>query len=186
MKALLPLLFVAAACADSIKPDVPSTGLDAATGTTDAPAATGRFQTTRGGDGTSTTIVDATNMTDWVHADFTLAAEVAMTEAWDLRFQRFHISTGTTGNQVAPIIGTTFAAVTTAPTTGWIADDAAAVAFDQGDGWYDYDGTTHVLSPKPIVWAVKLHTGAVVKMEITKYYDSVGTAAVLTLHWAPL
>jgi len=186
MKHVLPLLFVVAACADSIEPDHPSNGFDAAVGTDDAPAATGRFQTTRGGDGTSTTLVDATSQTEWTYGDFTLGTEVAETAPWDLRFQRFHISTGKTGNQVAIITGTSFAAVTTAPTTGWIADDDAMFALDQGESWYDYNGETHVLTPKPIVYAVKLHGGGTIKMEIQKYYNSVGTAAMFLLHWAPL
>jgi hypothetical protein len=190
---LVAALCAFASCADTIHHDQPDAGP-----TPDAPPQTGKVQTTRGADGTYTTIVDATSMSAWTYADFETGGEVAETAAWDLRFQRFHISTnggasGAGGVQVAPVTGTTFAALTAAPTTGFVADAADAngdgepdYAFEQGDGWYDYDPATHILGPKPIVWVVKTDGGATLKLELARYYDDAGTSGWFTAHWGPL
>jgi hypothetical protein len=182
----------AVACADPIGSARP----DAGELPPDAPA--GKVQTSRGSDGTYTTVVDATSMMDWAFADFETGGEVGSTGHWDLRFQRFHVSTngGVTGGgevAVAPLADTTFAAVTAAPTTGFVSDAADGdgdmqpdYAFEQGDGWYDYNPDTHALSPRPVVWVVKTDGGAMLKLEIQKYYDAAGTSGWFTLHWGPL
>jgi hypothetical protein len=192
-----------AACADKIDhehPDAaPSADAPAGSGSGDAPpVSSAKVATTRGSDGTYTTIVDSTSMTDWVYADFETGTAVADTAAWDLRFQRFDISSnsgvsGSGGVQVAALTNTTFAAVTSAPADGYLVDAADGngdgmpdYAFEQGDGWYDYDPTTHVLTPKPIVWVVKTDGGATLKLEIVKYYDDAGTSGWFTLHWNSL
>lgn len=189
----LTAAWLAAGCADPIDHARPDAGApeDAATA--------GKVTTTRNvADGTYTTVVDASSMTDWIHADLELGAEAPVTSPWDLRFQRFHISTnggvtGSGGVEVAAITGTAFAAVTTAPTTGYLADAADGdadgtpdYAFERGDGWYDYDPATHLLSPRPIVWVVRTAGGATLKLEIVRYYDAAGTSGWFTLHWGPL
>lgn len=159
----------------------------------------GRYTTVRVADGTFTTRVDATSATDWTHGDFETGTELAADGPWDLRFQRFHISTnggvsGSGGVEVAPVPGVPFAQVTAPPAAGWISDipdgdDAGTepdYAFDLGDGWYDYDPMTHVLKPKPLVWVVKTNGGSLIKLEILRYYDTAGTAGRFTLHWGPL
>ena len=186
-------IFVLSGCFESIAPNTP----DAAPVSGDAPL--GRYTTTRDPDGTYTTIVDSTSMTEWVYGDFAHGAQVSATAPWDLRFQRFHISIngGSSGNggvEIAAITGLTFAEVMSAPSQGWLTDKADGedsnmdpdYAFEQGDGWYDYNPTTHALAPKPIVWAIKTHDSSTIKLEITKYYDGAGTAGWLTLHWSPM
>jgi hypothetical protein len=186
-------LLLLAACADPIAHDLP----DAAP-TADAAPAPGKVATSRRADATYTTVVDATSETAWVHADFETGGEVAETAAWDLRFQRFHVSTnggvsGPGGVTIAPITGQGFAQVTAAPASGFITDTgdhdgdgAPDYAMDQGDAWYAYDVTTHALTPRPIVWVVKTDGGATLKLEIVSYYDAAGTSGWFTLHWAPL
>ena len=188
-------------CADKIDHAQP----DAAPSPDAAPAdaaPAGKVQTTRGADATYTTIVDSTSETAWIYADLETGKAVDATAAWDLRFQRFHISTnsgvsGSGGVQVAAVSGTAFADVTATPADGYLADTddqngdgLPDYVFDQGDGWYDYDPATHVLTPKPTVWVVKTDGGsgpsATLKLEIVKYYDAAGTPAWFTLHWAPL
>ncbi len=191
-------LFGAPACADKIAHEHPDAAVAGDSGAVDAAPPAGKVRTTRGADGTYTTIVDSTSMTDWTYADFETGMEAPTTAAWDLRFQRFHISTnggvsGSGGVEVAPITGTTFAAVTAAPSTGYLRDAADGngdgmpdYAFEQGDGWYDYDPATHVLAPKPTVWVLKTDGGSTLKLEILKYYDLAGTAGWFTFHWGPL
>lgn len=186
----LPVL---SSCFESIAPDKPDAGFQP-----DA-VALGKYTTTRGTDGTYTTIVDSTSATEWIYGDFETGAEIEATGPWDLRFQRFHISTnggisGTGGVEVAPVPGLAFAQVTSAPASGWISDavdgDDANMdpdyAFEQGDGWYDYNPMTHVLTPKSLVWVVKTNGGSTIKLEITKYYDDAGTAGWFAFHWGPV
>ncbi len=202
----LSLLLVG--CADTLVPldnDVPDAPIQPrdpdADPTVDAEVPTGGpFSTVGRGDGSYTTVVDATSTTAWIHGDFETRIAIDATGPWDLRFQRFHLSTnggisGAAGVEVAALEGTTFAAVTTAPAAGWTTDQADGddanvdpdYAFEQGDGWYDYDPSTHVLTPKPLVYVVRTASNAsMIKLEIEKYYDTAGTSGVLTLHWAPL
>ena len=164
---LTAALAAASGCADTIQPAEP----DAAAPvdgdvTSDAPPS-GRAHTTRGSDGTYTTTVDATSMTDWTHVDFATGGEVLATDRLDLRFQRFHISTnggitGQGGVEVAPIADVPFASVTSAPATGFVSDAADGngdgmpdYAFEHGDGWYGYDSMTDKLTPRELVWAVR-------------------------------
>jgi hypothetical protein len=195
---LIVVLLGAIGCADKIHHDNPDAATPGDGNTGDAPAQTGKVRTTRGGDATYTTVVDSTSATDWAHADFETGGEVASTAPWDLRFQRFHISTnggvsGTGGVQVAAVTGTAFAAVTAAPATGFITDTADGngdglpdYAFDQGDSWYSYDDASHLLTPRPIVWVLKTAGGSTLKLEIVKYYDDAGTSGWFTVHWAAL
>lgn len=189
LAAIAALGALASGCADKIDHSSPDAG---------APQ-TGKVATTRNsGDGTYTTVIDATSMTDWTYADFETGREAQTSDPWDLRFQRFHVSTngginGSGGVMVAPVTGTTFAALTAAPATGYVADAADGngdgmpdYALEQGDGWYAYDPNSHLLSPRPIVWVVKTAGGATLKLEITRYYDTAGTSGWFTLHWGPL
>jgi hypothetical protein len=190
------LVIALAGCADSIRPDRPDAGAPA-----DGTALTctaGNVCTARGGDGTSTTVVDATSETAWIYVDLETGAKVAEPDAWDLRFQRTHISanggvSGTGGVEIAEVAGAAFAQVTTAPASGYVTDAADAngngipeYAFDQNGTWYDYNVTTHVLTPKPVVYVVKTDGGSTVKLEIQQYYDQAGTSGWLTFHWGPL
>jgi hypothetical protein len=199
MKLRMILLAAAAAgCADPIGHERPDAAAPSMTDDAGMTMPIGKVSTTRAADGTYTTLVDSTSETAWTLADFETGMELSETEPWDLRFQRFHISTnggvsGTGGVEVAPLTGMSFDAVTSAPSTGYISDTddmngdmLPDYAFDQGDGWYDYDPTTHVLTPKPIVWIVKTDGGSTLKLKIEKYYDGAGTSGWFTLHWSPL
>jgi hypothetical protein len=193
----LLLCLALAGCAESLRPDAQP---DAAPPTGDALVRPpGPFSTVGEADGSFTTIVDSSSATEWVYGDFETRAAIDAAGPWDLRFQRFHISTnggvsGTAGVEVAALAGVTFAQVTAAPATGFTSDapdgDDANLdpdyAFEQGDGWYDYDSTTHVLTPKPLVWVVKTAGGSTLKLEISRYYDDAGTAGFFTVHWALL
>lgn len=98
------------------------------------------------------------------------------------------------GVQVAPAPRVAFGQLTAPPSTGWTSDAADGddtnmepdYAFEQGEGWYDYNPMTHSVTPKPMLWVVKTTGGAMIKLEITKYYNDAGTAGWLTLHWSPM
>lgn len=161
----------------------------------------GPFATTANEDGSYTTVVDAQSTDTWLHGDFETRTAMDETGPWDLRFQRFHLSanggvSGSRGVEVIPLRDVEFDAIVAAPSTGWITDEADGpddnaepdYAFEtEANRWYDYDADAHVLTPAPIVWVVRTaDSSSVIKLEIERYYDDVGTAAVFTLHWAPL
>ncbi|MFT3693088.1 MAG: HmuY family protein [Kofleriaceae bacterium] len=191
------LLLCAVGCADNISHETTpadasitpgdDSGSGSGSGSGLGSGTPGKASTTRNSDGSYTTIVDATSQTDWTDVDFETGGQVDDSAAWDLRAQRFHISTNNAGGvKVAPL-AQTFAATTTAPADGYIQDtDTTTYAFDEGDGWYDYDATTHVLTPKALTYVVITDGGATLKFEIQKYYDAAGTSGVFTWHWAPL
>jgi hypothetical protein len=190
MRCLLPL-FVA--CAPSIRPDpladaAPSDG----GGRGDAISPTGRVTTVRHPDSTSSTLVDATSETAWTYVDFETSAEIAETGPWDLRFQRFHISTnGAAGVEAAPIQAE-FGDITEAPASGYLSDadvdgdGKIDYAFDQNGAWYEYDQATHVLKPKRLVWVARTAGGGTVKLTLENYYDAFGTSGWITFHWTTL
>lgn len=191
------LLFAFVGCADDIHHEVPvdgapqGSGSDSGSGTGSGSGAGsgGRVTTVRNTDGTYTSTVDSTSMTAWTNVDFETGAEVDATAAWDLRAQRFHISTNNAGGvKVAPL-AQAFAATTAAPADDslYVQDvDDMTFALDEGGGWYDYDPATHVLTPKVLTYVVKTDGGSTLALEILKYYDAAGTAGVFTWHWKPL
>lgn len=193
MKALLCIALTA--CAPLIGPS-PNDNPDAAPGE-DSFTATGKLTTRTNADGSSTTLVDSTSDTDWTYVDIATFSESAETGPWDLRFQRFHISVNGgisgSGTDVAPVFNASLDDVTAAPTTGYLVDDPDGddentipeYAFEQGDGWYDYNMDTHVLTPKKIVWVVR-SPDTTIKLAIDKYYDSAGTAGWFTVTWRKL
>lgn len=80
-----------------------------------------------------------------------------------------------TGNGAAAVVTGTFANITTAPADNLFKQDGAsanAIPTGSGNGWYNYNSDTHVISPiagKVIV--VKTHDGKYAKMEILSYYQ---------------
>lgn len=204
-RAALALAFAAGAgaaagCAPSIRPD-PSDRPDASLvdSSIDGVAPTGLVTTKQWPDGSFTTVIDATSLTEWIHVDFAARAEAMPAGTWDLRYQRFHISanggiTGTRGVEVAPLPARALAEVTAVPQAGWLTDapDGADAnvdpdyAFEQGDGWYSYNMENHQLTPRSLIWVVRSPGRTPIKIAIERYYDAAGTPGWITLHWASL
>lgn len=188
------LLFSAlplSACADDLVADTTQTE-------------TARVLTEPNDDGQAITSIDASNAEAWVYFSFESGGEVVPADPadspdWDLGFQRFHIISnggvsGSGGASVAALAEQTFDGVTSAPAQGYVedqpdADDDDSVAdsaFAMNDGWYDYDGATNRLSPKPIVYVVRASSGQHYKLELLDYYDAAGTSGHPRFAWAPL
>jgi hypothetical protein len=191
---LFGALFAVPACAEDIAPEG---GPDATVqppplpGDPDAGLPPGDVVTVGNPDGTFTTKVNAVSDREWQYVDLHAGIEVTASDDWDLAAQRFHIkvnggTSGVMGGQVAPIADATLDVVGAVPADGFITDTAALPAFEQNGGWYDYDDMTHVLTPFPIVWVVKIADGSHVKLAIESYYDDAGTSGHFTWRWAPM
>jgi hypothetical protein len=147
-------------------------------------------------DGATKTTVDATDQERWVGLAFGTRAAIWVDAAenrrdWDIAFRRYHVklnggASGAGGVSLAAIPGARFAAVTEAPASGWITDTAEALAFEAGEPWYLYDVTTHTLSPRPTVYALRTVDGSYLKLAFESYYDAAGTPGFVSLRWAPI
>ena len=58
-------------------------------------------------------------------------------------------------------------------------------AFGAGDGWYNYDPATHVLTARDTVFVVKT-PGGDFKLQFSSYYDAAGTPGMPQFRWAKL
>jgi len=121
--------------------------------------------------------VDATSGEQWRHFSFRVGAVVDdAAPGWDLAFRRYQIiangGTGFLGHAGIRDLGPVrFDAVETVPADGYQANEGSpdprnpAIA-----GWYRYGFFSHVLTPKPNVWAVRTTDGRYAKLEMLSYY----------------
>lgn len=151
------------------------------------------------GDGSFTSVVNATEPTAWVGLDLDAGKEVSAAgdAAWDLAFQRFVVKSrggvsGTGGVQVAIVADTSFGQLTQAPSTGWATDAADGddvdttpdTVFNASGGWYVYDLKFHTLTPRTQRYVVRSDQGTYFKVEMLSYYDDAGSPANVKLRWA--
>lgn len=159
--------------------------------------------------GETTITIDATETGAWRYLDLesgelVVPADPVASGAWDLGLSRFSVITNGgvsgTGGCAAARIDAGWDEVTRAPEDGWIADapDGALdddtgpdTAFNGGaesaNDWYDYDPSTHRLTPKAdLVFVVRTVEGAFFKLQILDYYDAAGTPAILRLRFAQI
>lgn len=130
----------------------------------------------------------------WIYVSLGSGAKVAVTDttstsstAWDLALKRPTIYTndgdGGPGSGGAVLIAKDFADVTAADAgsatfateTFFDAEcnpntDPTGAALTTFSTWYDYDPTTHVLSPAAGTWLVRGGSGALYKVQIDSYY----------------
>ncbi|MBN8611912.1 MAG: HmuY family protein [Deltaproteobacteria bacterium] len=133
-----------------------------------------------------------------LHAGEAVTVEDASTDTtWDLGLSgiRFRTSSGTSGpgdrGSVGGALDTTtadFAAVGSVPESGYVIDTSitdpmpGSTPYDGNTAlatWYDYDRTTHVVSPRDTTFAIRLADGSLGKLEIRSY-----AAGVYVLGWS--
>lgn len=131
--------------------------------------------------GTFTTTIDATDKMAKVHFDFGRRTEVPADSAdWDLSFQRYFIAAH--GMDVARLTQVDLDAVAAAPSSGYAAD-----AFNtDGEAWYEYDSTTHVLTARTCVYVVRMAGAPHYAVQILSYYDAAGTPGFPRFRWKQL
>jgi len=123
--------------------------------------------------------VDATDPEQWRYFSFRLGAvvdEPRDSAAWDLAFRRYQVivngGAGYPGQGGIVDLGDVgFGGVQTAPTSGYQLTETQPDPHNPAiAGWYRYGFFSHVLSPKPHVWAVRTADGRYAKIEIISYY----------------
>lgn len=122
--------------------------------------------------------VDATSGERWCHFSFRVGAVVddASAAAWDLAFRRYQIiangGPGFLGRAGILDLGPVrFDEVQTVPVTDYRENEGSLDPRNPAiGGWYRYGFFSHVLSPKPHVWAVRTVDGRYAKLEILAYY----------------
>jgi hypothetical protein len=133
--------------------------------------------------------VDATSPEQWRHFAFRVGAVVEGETPWDLGFRRYQVIANggpsyRGGAGVIDLGETPFERVQTLPTTGYQLTENrpdphnAAIA-----GWYHYGFFSHVLKPKPRVWAIRTSDGRYAKMEILSYYCPAARPGCVTFRY---
>ncbi len=129
---------------------------------------------------------------------FSQGTTVAATANWDIAFKgtTIIVNGGVHGssNAAAAVLVSTFEAVTQAPSDEDFKIDTAivnAIASGSGNGWYNYNPATHLITPIPgRVIVIKTHDGKYAKMEMLSYYKNQTTTpedgddAYLTFNYA--
>ncbi|HEX7052067.1 MAG TPA: HmuY family protein [Longimicrobiales bacterium] len=122
--------------------------------------------------------VDATDSDRWRYFDFSRGSVVERPRPleWDLAFRRFHvIANGGAGfpgaGGVLDMGAVPFDSVRSVPAHGYLGTEVDPDSINPGFGkWYDYGFTTHLLTPKGHVYAVRTADGRFAKLEILSYY----------------
>ena len=193
------LLLSLGACADDLGDDPTPDGGPVVTPDMTTPLPDGHVTHTDLGEGVTETLVDAGDVESWVAIDLDAAGaeldvDIESDTDWDLAIQRYHFRTnggagGPADVRVAVLDGVTLAEVTQAPSEGWaqdrepteteIPDDVpmgeepppTTVISGGEDPWYDYDPSTHQLSPKERVYVVESTDGDYFALAVVDYYS---------------
>jgi hypothetical protein len=148
-----------------------------------APTAPAPREAPRGLVGPILYTVDATAPEAWRHFSFRLGS-VVEAGPWDLAFRRYAIVAGP-GAGIRDLGAVRFDDVRAAPRDGYIANEGGGEPRNPAiASWYRYGFFSHVLSPKPRVWAVRTADGHYAKLEIVGYYCPGNHPGCLTFRYA--
>ncbi len=175
------LALVTAGCARSIAPDGSDSGVASQVAAGDA-------------------IIDASSETDWTYLDLGNAEIVTPANPddsteWDLAFRRYKVKinggvSGTADMAVVPYFETEYNTPLDPPTEGWVTDEADADADGDPeyalDTWFDYDSSTHEVTPADVIYVVRDAQGDLAKLQFLAYYDDAGTPGYIHIRWGPL
>jgi hypothetical protein len=135
--------------------------------------------------------VDATSPEQWRYFSFRLGGviENAGAKDWDLAFRRYQIIANggrefVGGAGVTDLGEVAFADVKTVPEAGYQPTEGGTDPRNPAiASWYGYSYFSHVLSPKPHVWAVRTADGRYAKLEIVSYYCPRSQPGCLTFRY---
>lgn len=141
--------------------------------------------------GPDTITVDATGEEGWRFFDFSRGAVVDSPgpKEWDLAFMRHRVvangGAAFAGNGgILELRAVEFDSVSVVPSAGYIGSpqpgDTTNVAMER---WYDYNWTSHILKPRPTVWAIRTADGRYAKLRILGYYCPGAHAGCVTFEF---
>jgi heme-binding HmuY-like protein len=116
--------------------------------------------------------VDARAPDAWQYFSFRLGSVIVSPgpRDWDLAFRRYSIVAGD-GVGILDLGETRLDDVRAVPATGYVANEGRAEPRNPAiASWYRYGFFSHVLTPKPHVWAVRTADGRYAKLEMLGYY----------------
>jgi hypothetical protein len=116
--------------------------------------------------------VDASAPDAWRYFSFRLGSlvEAPGPRGWDLAFRRYSIVAGD-GVGIRDLGEGRLEEVRTVPTTGYLANESRGEPRNPAiASWYRYGFFSHVLTPKPHVWAVRTADGRYATLEMVGYY----------------
>ena len=116
--------------------------------------------------------VDATAPDVWRYFSFRVGSVLDNPPAggWDLAFRRYSIIAGD-GVGIRDLGEARLEDVRTVPAAGYVANEGRGEPRNPAiASWYRYGYFSHVLSPKPRVWAVRTADGRYAKLEMVGYY----------------
>ena len=121
--------------------------------------------------------VDASNPGAWQFFDFSRGSVVdgPGPADWDAAFRRFEIIVNGgpefDGNAGVIDLGEVpFDSVFSVPGSGYVVAERGDSVNAVLDHWYDYSFTSHLLKPRPSVYALRTADGRYAKLEIVGYY----------------
>jgi hypothetical protein len=127
--------------------------------------------------------VDATAPDVWRYFSFRLGSVVESVASWDLAFRRYSIIAAT-GAGILDLGEARLDDVRAVPATGYRGNEGQADPRNPAiASWYRYGFFSHVLTPKPHVWAVRTAEGRYAKLEIVGYYCSGGQPGCPTFRY---
>jgi hypothetical protein len=128
-------------------------------------------------DGPLLVTVDASGSGSWRYFDFSRGSVVERPgpKDWDIAFRRFQMivnggSAFSGDGGVIDLGEVAFDSVTAIPETGYVVAEPGDSVNAALERWYDYSFTSHILEPKPRVYALRTADGRYAKLEIVGYY----------------
>ena len=118
-------------------------------------------------------------------------------DSWDLAFQRYTIAvnggiSGTGNVEVLPLweVYDEFESVIDIPEEGWVtdmedADDDGLPEYAFKD-WFDYDLSTHILSPADVVYLVHTVEENTFRVRVIDYYSAQGDSGYMSIEFDQL
>lgn len=141
-------------------------------------------------------MIDATDSMEWVYFDLESSSIVSVQEAesseeWDIGFQRYSIMlnggvSGDGGVELLILEGEydNFDMVKVPSQGDWVTDtednngdEKPEYAFSS---WFDYDSSTHVLSPADVVYIIRSVEQNYFKIRIWDYYSTQGNSGFMS------
>jgi hypothetical protein len=145
---------------------------------------------------TKSITIDSTDYEAWVYVDLetgTIGTEDDKT--WDLALRRYVLALrggviGTGEVSAAVLEEASFDDLTVSPADGYMVDEPDGDDDDKEPeyvlgGWYDYDSSTHVLTPAAVVYAIWTGEGYH-RLEMLNYYSEAGTSGHLSFQWGEI